>query len=428
MSASVPAWPVLRLRYLASINPPVEARGLDPDQEVTFLPLECVWPGENLDTSRTRRVREVASGFTRFLEGDVLLPKITPTFEAGRSAIAEGLRPGAPGFGTTELHVLRAGSRLHPRFLYYRTLAQDFLSLGTGEMTGVAGQQRVPTDFVRNFRVHVPPLSEQSKVVAFLDRECAHMDRLSQAKSRLIARLEEKRVAARQNLVLRGLDQDAPVKPSGLPTIGEVPAHWALRQNKTLFREVAELSGTGDEELLTVSHLTGVTPRSEKDVNMFLAESHVGYKRCRPGDLIINTMWAWMGALGVTSYTGIVSPAYGVYRLHREHMLPAYYHLLYRTPAYVAEMTRYSKGIWSSRLRLYPETFLSLKTLLPPMHEQVAIVDAVERVDRPLLALRETLEESVRVLHHRRRALITAAVTGAIDTSTYGRVRAGAVA
>ena len=71
---------------------------------------------------------------------------------------------------------------------------------------------------------------------------------------------------------------------------------------------------TGEEELLTVSHLTGVTPRSEKDVNMFEAETTEGYKICLAGDLVINTLWAWMGAMGVSFVNGIVSPAYNVYQ------------------------------------------------------------------------------------------------------------------
>ena len=110
------------------------------------------------------------------------------------------------------------------------------------------------------------------------------------------------------------LKPHAAYKDSGLPSLGRVPAHWALKRAKYFFREVDERSSTGDEELLSVSHLTGVTPRREKNVTMFLAESNVGHKRCHPRDLVINTMWAWMGALGVARQTGLVSPSYGVYR------------------------------------------------------------------------------------------------------------------
>ena len=117
----------------------------------------------------------------------------------------------------------------------------------------------------------------------------------------------------------------ADYKDSGQDWLGVVPAHWTLLRAKRLFREVDERSKTGKEELLSVSHLTGVTPRRLKTVTMFMAESNVGHKVCRPGDLVINTLWAWMAALGVTKHTGIVSPAYAVYRpTDSGGILPAY--------------------------------------------------------------------------------------------------------
>ena len=103
-------------------------------------------------------------------------------------------------------------------------------------------------------------------------------------------------------------------RPSGVEWLGDVPEYWEVRPAKWYYREVDERSGTGEEELLSVSHLTGVTPRSEKNITMFKAESYVGHKLCREGDLVINTMWAWMAALGVARQTGIASPDYAVYR------------------------------------------------------------------------------------------------------------------
>lgn len=154
--------------------------------------------------------------------------------------------------------------------------------------------------------------------------------------------------------MIHGLKPYPEYKDFGLPWIGSMPAHWGQLRAKYLFREVDERSTTGREVLLSVSHLTGVTPRSQKTVTMFLAKSNVGHKTCRPGDVVINTMWAWMGALGVARHTGIVSPAYGVYRpLPRCAVLPRYADDLLRTPAYAAEYQRRSTGVNSSRMRLY---------------------------------------------------------------------------
>ena len=90
---------------------------------------------------------------------------------------------------------------------------------------------------------------------------------------------------------------------SRLPWLAKIPEHWGENRAKCYYREVDERSTSGEEELLSVSHVTGVTPRSQKNVTMFKAESYVGHKICRPGDLVINTMWAWMAALGVAKHT-----------------------------------------------------------------------------------------------------------------------------
>ena len=200
----------------------------------------------------------------------------------------------------------------------------------------------------------------------------------------------------------------ADYKDSSQDWLGSIPAHWGLFRAKRLFREVDERSKTGEEELLSVSHLTGVTPRRLKNVTMFMAESNVGHKVCRPGDLVINTLWAWMAALGVTRHTGLVSPAYGVYRpIDGGGMLPDYADYLLRTPLYAAEYQRRSTGVNSSRLRLYPEQFLRMTVLLPPPDEQVAIVRflawANGRLDRTIRAKRKViahlLEQKQAIIH-----------------------------
>ncbi|MDN3655409.1 restriction endonuclease subunit S [Ferruginibacter paludis] len=163
-------------------------------------------------------------------------------------------------------------------------------------------------------------------------------------------------------------------KDLGVAWFGALPLHWEVKRNKNIFYEVSQLSKSGEETLLTVSHITGVTLRSEKNVNMFFAETMEGYKICKKGDLIINTMWAWMGALGTSKYYGICSPAYNVYRnVKGVDYNPEYFEYLFRIPNSIMEMTRYSKGIVSSRLRLYPKDFFQILSPVPPIQEQNSI-------------------------------------------------------
>lgn len=204
-------------------------------------------------------------------------------------------------------------------------------------------------------------------------------------------------------------------KNSGLTWLGEVPAHWVERRAKYFFREVDDRSETGDEELMSVSHKTGVTPRKQS-VTMFLAESTVGYKICRPGDIAINTMWAFMGALGVARQEGIVSPAYGVYRPVRPGIIGSeYLDKLLKTDAYKTEYIRRSTGINSSRLRLYPDQFLQIPFLCPPPEEQAAITRflawATNRLNRAIGAKRRIIA----LLQEQKQAIIHRAVTRGLD-------------
>lgn len=267
---------------------------------------------------------------------------------------------------------------------------------------------------VLKIRFPFPPLREQRAIADYLDRETARIDALIAAKERLLDLLAEKRRALITHAVTRGLDPDVPLLDSGIPWLGEVPSHWEVERARWLFRERDIRSETGDEELLTVSHLTGVTPRSEKEVNMFEAASNEGYKLCNTGDLVINTLWAWMGAMGIAPVDGIVSPAYNVYR-PLQRLVPAYVDSLVRLPVFAQEVTRYSKGVWSSRLRLYPEGFFSVYLPVPPLEEQRSIVDHIRKETGMLDSIGAATERTISLLKERRSALIAAAITGQID-------------
>jgi type I restriction enzyme S subunit len=266
------------------------------------------------------------------------------------------------------------------------------------------------------FRVDLPPAQEQRSIAAFLDRETAQIDALLAKKERLIDLLQEKRTALITRAVTKGLDPNVPMKDSGVEWLGEIPAHWEVQENRWLFQESDQRSDQGDEELLTVSHITGVTRRSDKpDVTMIEAESHEGYKICEDGELAINTMWAWMGALGIANERGMVSPSYNVFRIADRRLFPGYYDYLCRIPLHVSEIIRHSKGIWQSRLRLYPDAFREIATPLPPQRERHAIVTFLDGETARIDALVAKVREAIDRLKELRTALISAAVTGKID-------------
>ena len=201
-------------------------------------------------------------------------------------------------------------------------------------------------------------------------------------------------------------------RPSGIEWLGKVPAHWELLRGKSLFCCIDVRSRTGDEELLTVSSEKGVVPRSSATVTMFKAESYVGYKLCWPDDLVINSLWAWAGGLGVSGYHGIISSAYGVYRLRGPYcMHPNYIHRLVRSVPFNFELRVRSKGIWISRLQLTDEAFLGAPFPIPSIEEQAAIVRFLDHVDRRIRRYIRAKQKLIALLEEKKQAILHQIVT-----------------
>jgi type I restriction enzyme S subunit len=353
---------------------------------------------------------EMAS--TRVQPGDVLL-NITGA-SLGRCAVVP---PGMPASNVNQhVCILRSDQRQvlshYLNIVLQSALVQDqiFSSENGSSREGLTFEQ------IGNFEIPIPSIEEQRSIVNYLDRELARLNGLVAAKEQSLTLLDEKLKALKTHAVIRGLNPDCPYHDSSVAWLGQIPAHWKVERSRWLFRERDERSVTGKEEMLTVSHLTGVTPRSEKDVNMFEAETTEGYKICYSGDLVINTLWAWMGAMGVSQVHGIVSPAYNVY-IPGEQLNPSYVDILVRIPVFAQEAMRFSKGVWSSRLRLYPEGFFEIWMPVPPLEEQTTIIAHVTSETVKINALISSASKTIGLLRERRMALITRALTGQVKVN-----------
>ena len=216
--------------------------------------------------------------------------------------------------------------------------------------------------------------------------------------------------------MIEGLRPYPEMRSTRLEWLAELPADWEIHRAKYSFREVDDRSKQGGEELLSVSHKTGVTPRSQKNITMFMAESYEGHKVCRPGDVVVNTMWAWMAAIGVSRHFGIVSPAYGVYRPRTfDRFEPKYLDYLVRTETYRAEYLRSSRGVTTSRLRLYPPDFLNIPFVQPPLEEQRLIVRFLDWHGSQTAKLVRAKKKLIALLNEQKQAVIHRAVTRGLD-------------
>ena len=412
-------WDVKRLKYAATLNPTAsEVRKLSPNTEVSFVPMEAVAEYGGLDLSLTKELSDVAGGYTYFSNGDVLVAKITPCFENGKGSLASELVNGI-AFGTTELHVLRCGPELERRYAFYLTLADAFRKLGEAEMYGAGGQKRVPESFVTNLKHPLPPLPEQLTIAAFLDRETARIDTLVAKKEWLIDLLQEKRTALIACAVTKGLNPDVPTKDSGVEWLGEIPIHWEITKLRRLLTLVAHDVDVHPEQTYQeigirswgrgIFHKDPVTGAQLGDKRVF---------NLRPGELVLNIVFAWEGAVAIVSENEkdmIASHRFPTFQ-HTRTLVDLDYLLMFLQSEHGRGlMGLNSPGAAGRNRTIRMDSFLEEEVPLPPLEEQREIVTVFRRDERRLQSLAGKVRETVEQLKELRTALITAAVTGRID-------------
>lgn len=291
---------------------------------------------------------------------------------------------------------------------------EEFYRMGHGI---VADLWTTRYDEMKAVIISIPPMAEQTAIANFLDKKTAQIGEAIAIKEKQIELLKERKQIIIQQAVTQGLNPNAPMKDSGVDWIGEIPEHWEVKRAKYLFDEIDERSINGDEELLSVSHLTGVTPRSEKSVTM-IAEDYSGSKTCQMNDLVMNIMWAWMGALGVSDRPGIVSSAYSIFRQTPLRIFnPVYLEWLLTTTGYIEHYNKVSTGLHSSRLRFYSRMFFDMEMGYPSREEQDEIVKYVEnqsnKIDQAIVFQTQQIEK----LKEYKTTLINSAVTGKIKVT-----------
>jgi len=169
-------WAVAPIGDVAVLSPKLDTEGVSHDERVHFIPMAAV--SENfggIDISQLRPFGEVRKGYTSFSEGDVLFAKITPCMENGKGGLVPNL-PQVRGFGSTEFHVLKPTRALLPKWLTYYLSQPDFRKVARHNMTGTAGQMRVPSSWLGAVGIPVAPVAEQTRIVEKLEELLSDLD------------------------------------------------------------------------------------------------------------------------------------------------------------------------------------------------------------------------------------------------------------
>ena len=204
-------------------------------------------------------------------------------------------------------------------------------------------------------------------------------------------------------------------KESGMEWIGDIPTHWQLINTKYLFRLVTEPAPKNNAyELLSIYTDIGVKPRKELEERGNRATTTDGYWLVKRGDFIVNKLLAWMGAIGLSNYEGVTSPAYDILRKIRP-LNEQFYEYLFRCGLYFTEFKKRSRGIMDVRLRLYFSEFGSIPLVFPPVHEQRRIASFLDHKTAQIDKLIRAKERKIELLGEYRASVIHQAVTKGLD-------------
>jgi type I restriction enzyme S subunit len=300
--------------------------------------------------------------------------------------------------------------------LYYKYLFKSFsfISEIQTSVMGIREGKNISYPILSYSLLPIPPLPEQTAIANFLDEKCSKIDRAVAQKEKLVALLKERKQIVIQNAVTKGLNPNAKMKDSGVEWIGEIPEGWEVNKVKNLFKLIMDASKkNNDYELLSIYTDIGVKPRKELEERGNKATNTDGYWVVKKGDFIVNKLLAWMGAIGLSEYEGVTSPAYDIIRPVKS-AFGYYYHYLFRIRKCSSELKKSSRGIMEMRLRLYFDKFGIVIVPYPPLSEQKTIVAHIETQSQKINKAITLQQNQIEKLKEYKSILINNAVTGKI--------------
>ena len=215
---------------------------------------------------------------------------------------------------------------------------------------------------------------------------------------------------------MQQLPRHAHYKESGLPWVGEIPAHWQIRRNRFLFREIDRRSKHGEETHLSMSQVHGLVPSKDLGRKSLQSENYAGGKLVEEHDLVLNRLKAHLGVFARAKQAGVVSPDYTVLRPKGDASV-RYCESLFKTPMYVREFRRRTKGIVEGFWRLYTDDFYNVTALLPPRPEQDQIVAYLRVQDAHIARFIKAKRDLIKLLTEQKLRIIDHAVTRGLDAS-----------
>jgi type I restriction enzyme S subunit len=281
--------------------------------------------------------------------------------------------------------------------------------------TGVVESRlRLYSDDLGRIELPLPPPSEQAAIVRFLDWANGRLERAIRAKRKVIALLNEQKHAIIHRAVTRGLDPNVPMKDSGIPWLGEIPAHWELSPNRASLRVRKVLVGERHNEYTLLS-LTkrGVIVRDLSEMRGKFSSDMGTSQEVRPGDLVLCLFDVpeTPRTVGLSQHAGMITSAYTVMQC-KDCNIAEFLELFY----IAMDDRKLLSPLYSGLRNTIPkERFLGAKTPIPPAGERARILAAVREKTASLTIAISRLEREIELIREYRTRLVADVVTGKLD-------------
>lgn len=410
-----------RLKYAATINDESLSEATEPDQELLYVDISNVDSYGTVHDVVTHRFEDAPSRARRIARhGDIIISTVRTYLQA----IAAIENPPENLIVSTGFAVVRPDDELlDKRFCKYALRESHFLWEVESRSTGVS-YPAINASELANIRIKLPSLGVQRLIADYLDREIVRIDALVAEKQHMLALLEEKRAALISRAVTRGLDESAPLKPSGLGWLGDIPAHWVACKLKYLVSKIGSgITPRGGAE----SYQSEGIPlfRSQNiqfdglrmdDIVFIDPDTHESMSNSKvfEGDVLINITGAsigrcfyiedMQGEANVNQHVCIVRPATQIETKF------LYFTLRSDVGKHQIDLSQSGSG----REGLNFESLGNFSVVIPPLREQREIIKYLESAGQRSTGLLTEIRNSIERLKERRATLITAAVTGRI--------------
>lgn len=384
---SAKAWAHAFLGEIAVLNPKMKKEGIVDDMIVSFIPMASVQEENGLvDLQKTRKAGEVKKGYTSFVDNDILFAKIAPCMENGKVAIVHNLVNGI-GYGSTEFHVIRPCHGLSVEYLQLFLAQRSFRMLAKKNMTGSAGQLRVPLAFLNSTYIPLPPLPEQRAIVAKIESLFSELDAGAASLETAKAQLKVYRQAVLKAGFEGGLVDSVNYSKktlssiSGLITKGSSPKWQGFKytnETDSLLFITSENVRDNYLDLSAPKHLPLAFSQKEKRSQL------------KENDVLLNIVGASIGRAAVfkSTHDANINQAVALIRLNKN-VFPSYVSYFLNSTAMKIEYRK--KAVDVARANISLKDVGNIVIPLPETQVQSLIVSEIES----RLSLADKLEETI---------------------------------